>query len=232
MYREEPHNPGDSGWRFFSGSEGGAYLDDPDHSGVYDVNTIANYDPDVVAVLDEPIGSAFERDARGVLVAAVDPAENELFPAEARAEPLNPRYPAVVRTQLVGDGWSLHLPRYFNRREEDRLVFWRPGITVWVYAGRVVHGGALPNGELERMQLIVPADARELEALPGDRIARLGYRTADPYRGDGGERTVHVFHGYVSRGEGYVDLEAYADNAADLAVAREIWLSIDHALPA
>ena len=35
----------DSGWRFFSGDESDAYLDDPDNSAVFALNTIANYDP-------------------------------------------------------------------------------------------------------------------------------------------------------------------------------------------
>jgi len=61
MYREQPDNDVDSGWRFLSGRESQSYLDEPSHSEVYDVNTIANYDPDVIPFLDAPIGSAFER---------------------------------------------------------------------------------------------------------------------------------------------------------------------------
>jgi len=37
------------------------YMDDPRNHGVYDVNTIANYDSDIILLLDAPIGSAFER---------------------------------------------------------------------------------------------------------------------------------------------------------------------------
>lgn len=62
MYREvEPDNESDSGWRFLSGTEDQDYMDDPDNHGVYDVNTIANYDPTIVAKLQSPPGSAFER---------------------------------------------------------------------------------------------------------------------------------------------------------------------------
>ena len=31
---------------------------------LYDVNTIANYDPEIIPFLDSPPGSAFERDAQ------------------------------------------------------------------------------------------------------------------------------------------------------------------------
>jgi hypothetical protein len=61
MYREPLDFPDDSGWRFFSGKESEDYLDDPDHTAIYDVNTIANYDSAIIPLLDTPIGSAFER---------------------------------------------------------------------------------------------------------------------------------------------------------------------------
>src|SRR5205085_3393355 len=61
MYREEPDNDMDSGWRFMSGRESQAYMDDAANHAVYDVNTIANYDPDIIPFLDAPSESAFER---------------------------------------------------------------------------------------------------------------------------------------------------------------------------
>lgn len=65
MYRTQPTNNGDSGWCFFSGiREGDAYINDPANIGVYDVNTIANYDPAIIPHLDMPIGSVFERDQK------------------------------------------------------------------------------------------------------------------------------------------------------------------------
>ena len=65
MYREPPDGPHDSGWRFLSGSESQEYLDRSENLAMYDVNTIANYDPDIVRYLDAPIGSAYGRDDRG-----------------------------------------------------------------------------------------------------------------------------------------------------------------------
>jgi hypothetical protein len=63
MYRELPDNELDSGWRFFSGEEAQGYADDPVNFALYDVNTIANYDPDIIVHLDAPAFSAFERNA-------------------------------------------------------------------------------------------------------------------------------------------------------------------------
>jgi len=65
MYREEPDSVDspDSGWRFFAGDESDAYSDDPANFAFYNVNTIANYSPDITAYLDAPVGSAFVRDS-------------------------------------------------------------------------------------------------------------------------------------------------------------------------
>src|SRR5262245_22756297 len=61
MYREAPDFDPDSGWRFFSGTESEKYVNDPDNTTIYDVNTIANYDPAIIPFLDAPVGSAFGR---------------------------------------------------------------------------------------------------------------------------------------------------------------------------
>jgi hypothetical protein len=64
MYREQAEGDFDSGWRFFSGLEDDEYANDPENLAIYDVNTIANYDADVIPLLDAPSGSAFARDGR------------------------------------------------------------------------------------------------------------------------------------------------------------------------
>lgn len=63
MYREPTDDAIDSGWRFFAGDESEEYSADPNHFAVYDVNTIANYDTTIVALLENPPPCAFERDA-------------------------------------------------------------------------------------------------------------------------------------------------------------------------
>jgi len=62
MYREVSEG-GSSGWVFFAGIETDKFVDEPSNFGIYDVNTIVNYDPSIVVFLDAPAGSAFEREA-------------------------------------------------------------------------------------------------------------------------------------------------------------------------
>ena len=70
MYREKPHNELDSGWRFFAGDEPEEYTEQPANFELYDVNTIANYDPEIVQLLGAPIGSAYRRGDSGKLIPA------------------------------------------------------------------------------------------------------------------------------------------------------------------
>lgn len=67
LSREPPDGAWDSGWRFFAGDD--ADVNDPDNVTIYDVNIIANYDPDIVPLLDSPVGSAFARSQTGEFVA-------------------------------------------------------------------------------------------------------------------------------------------------------------------
>jgi len=61
MYRDQPINDIDTGWRFFSGDEDESYIKNNDNTSFYDINTIANYDPSIIAYLNEPIGTVWER---------------------------------------------------------------------------------------------------------------------------------------------------------------------------
>lgn len=62
MYREQPDNPNDSGWRFFCGDEDQSYVDNPDNICIYDINTILSIDDSIMSLLDSPSGTAFERE--------------------------------------------------------------------------------------------------------------------------------------------------------------------------
>lgn len=53
MYKEEASVVfPDSGWRFFAGDEDEDYSNDPDNFAIFDLNTICNYDQDVIKHLN------------------------------------------------------------------------------------------------------------------------------------------------------------------------------------
>lgn len=62
MYREEPMDEEDSGWRFLSGTESDEYLDDPANSKAISVNAVANHDPAIIPYLRNKPGAAWARE--------------------------------------------------------------------------------------------------------------------------------------------------------------------------
>ena len=67
MYRSAPRTDLDSGWAFLAGDESQEYMDDAHNHAIYDVNTIANYDPEIIPLLDAPVGAAFIRTPAGLV---------------------------------------------------------------------------------------------------------------------------------------------------------------------
>ncbi len=63
MYREEIQEDAenDSGWRFLAGTETEEYVADEKNSKVFEVETIADFDPDILPYLNYPEGSELER---------------------------------------------------------------------------------------------------------------------------------------------------------------------------
>ena len=62
MYREVPDedNP-DSGWRFLAGDEDESYMNDSSNHHVLSINTICNYDRDIIPYIHAEIGSVYIR---------------------------------------------------------------------------------------------------------------------------------------------------------------------------
>ncbi len=70
-YRTAPATPGDSGWRFLSGSESEKYMNQPSHYITCVLADFALAHPEVVPLLAHPAGSAFERSGEGGAFEAV-----------------------------------------------------------------------------------------------------------------------------------------------------------------
>ena len=65
MYREKPESKLDSGWRFLAGDEDEEYMNNIENADIFCLNTICNYDPEIIEYLDCPVGSAFYRNKSG-----------------------------------------------------------------------------------------------------------------------------------------------------------------------
>jgi hypothetical protein len=62
LYRERPLHDRDSGWCFLAGPESAEFMADPANHAVYDIDAIIDDDPQIIPLLDAPIGSVFKRD--------------------------------------------------------------------------------------------------------------------------------------------------------------------------
>lgn len=61
MYREDPVEKEDTGWRFLSGHEDQDYLDNPLNSRFIGLNTMANLDASIISHLKRRKGTELER---------------------------------------------------------------------------------------------------------------------------------------------------------------------------
>lgn len=62
MYREEPSDEiPDSGWRFLAGNEDEEYMDNTKNHHIFAINTICNYDRDIMAYLHAKVGNSYIR---------------------------------------------------------------------------------------------------------------------------------------------------------------------------
>jgi len=62
LYREQPEDEADSGWRVFSGKESQDYVDNPSNFSMYNASTLLNIEPELKTILTENYPVMYERD--------------------------------------------------------------------------------------------------------------------------------------------------------------------------
>lgn len=124
MSRSEPNSKGDSGWIFYGGGETQEYMDDARNISLMGINTVANYDPEIISFLTYPPGTEIERNTEGKLQ-VISPGIEEpdvVF-----------LYPVDAGTVQVTNNWALDVAnRMFRRFDKGSLVIWRTGFTIWL----------------------------------------------------------------------------------------------------
>jgi hypothetical protein len=62
MVRDIPNETmPDSGWTFFKGDEDEEYMSNPDNFHIFAINTVCNYDPDIIPYIHSKIGTSYIR---------------------------------------------------------------------------------------------------------------------------------------------------------------------------
>lgn len=218
MVRDKPVNANDSGWQFFSGDESQAYLDDTSNSTVFDVNTLANFDPAILPYLDAPFGTAFERAPGSASFVQVRGTAYQ--PGSPAAKPWPPPgFPLVEGKHVLTAAWAIHLPEPFARRVQDgSLVLWRPGLTLWLDAW----GNDRRESQADRLAAFKksasPARFAEREAIR-EGVTRFDYRL----RETNGGRSVESLNAMLIADHGHLQMGIYFDDpSADEAKARQL----------
>lgn len=214
MYREQPMDPKDSGWRLFAGDESQDYVDNAGNSGIYDPATIIAIDPSVRDLLQQPVGSAFEReDGDAEWHAAEDFVIGEGEEIEAHD---------------LGGGWTVEIPGNFHRYEDEEGddVFAGPGrtarIAIWDFSEKshpeivAMHQEFIQQREADGQAVLEYLDLSEPET------ARVGFVVEETE----GERTYKVLYGYTIIGLVVAQGAYYYDDDDDREWALETWVSV------
>jgi hypothetical protein len=213
MERGDPVDDVDSGWMFAAGDEAEEYFADPNNATVFDVNTIANYDPAIVEFLTYPAGTRIER-RNGHLTVVEGPSERP----DVRFLP--PARPGPVR---LSDSLQVNVPRHMLRREEKgQTVLWRPGLTLFVSVSQLPEGSTAGE-KIAAIRAEASKERFEERLDERDGVTRFSYRL-DEAR-PGGSKQPSLYTSAISASQ-WLLLAFHFDDAAAEADARAIWNSL------
>lgn len=68
LYREEPDNENDSGWRFTTGTEADEYMDNSDNLSVVSLGAVLRKDDRCLHLLEREAEVAFVKDDQGIFI--------------------------------------------------------------------------------------------------------------------------------------------------------------------
>ena len=135
---------------------------------------------------------------------------------------LHPNFPVVEGRYQITNQWAVDLPGQFNRRIEDEsLVIWRPGLTVWTTVWNNDHDET-PDERLNWIQEDSSPDAHSQETEKDGDLIRYAYRLEE--KAD--DKRQPAFYCFAIGRGGHVQMAIYFDREDDLAAAKRIWRSL------
>jgi hypothetical protein len=131
-------------------------------------------------------------------------------------------FPVVEGDQRLTDTWSFTLPGRFSQRVEDgSLVFWRPGFTVWIDVWHN-NNARTPKEQCEEVRKATSSEAFDPRLVDQGAVVRYAYRLRESSE----QGKVAGLYAFAFDVAGQVNAAFYFDAEDDLAVAEQIWLSI------
>ena len=119
--------------------------------------------------------------------------------------------------------WLIDLPDEFEKRvEEEKLVFWKTGITIIIAAFRLPDG----TGKLEllnQIQSMIPENALEKLVSTKGEIVGLGYTQIQKIKGQIDRLSLVSF---TASDTSCLQVAFYLDDPSDLDWAKRIWKDV------
>ena len=135
---------------------------------------------------------------------------------------LHPKFPVVEGRYQITKDWTVELPGQFNRRLEDEsLVIWRPGFTIWTTVWNNDHDET-PEQRLSWIQAESNPDAHSQETENDGGLIRYAYRLQE----ESDDERRPAFYCFAIGQGGHIQMAIYFDREDDLATAKRIWLSL------
>jgi hypothetical protein len=211
LYREVPESQGDSGWHFMAGDESPEYCKNSSNFERYDVNTIANYDPEIIGFLDHPTGCEYDR--------AKDGSWRRLKSPDGKVVAIE-TLPDAAGHCALGLGWSVELPARFSRRIENssEQFLWRRGITLIF----TPHSGGDPHRALAGMVASRPRSATKFVDVTDHEVRRVSYLIVE----GSGTAASRMMMGVAIAGDNLLIHQTSCDDEEGLSSAVRIWQSL------
>ena len=214
MVRQKPNRDDDSGWIFYGGGETQKYIDDASNTSLLSVNTIANYDPEIITFLTYPPGTEIERDSQGKL--------HVITPDIQKPDVIffHPVDDGIIQ---VTKGWSFNVSaRMLRRFEKGSLVVWRPGFTILIES---YSPSELKIDErLIKITNTISPDNEGFEQKREDGIQKLRYRLQEET--DGKKQSSAYIFGLTTNQE--IHMSIYYDDPSDLVEIEKIWSTLQY----
>ena len=136
-----------------------------------------------------------------------------------KKDQLHPDFPVIKGQYQITEDWKIFLPEKFNRRFEDnQLVIWKPGFTIWIVAWENNKNESIEIRQKHFLE-IMSSEAFELEK----ESSYFSYRLTENHDGD----IVHAYYGLMFNQSGHIQMGMYFDDESDLKLAKEIFKSIE-----
>ncbi len=213
MVREQPDREGDSGWIFYGGGETQEYMDDSNNTSLLSVNTIANYDPEIIGFLTYPPGTEIERNKEGRLQ-VITPGINE--PEVVFLPPVDKGHIKITKN------WGFNISgRMLKRFDKGSLVIWRPGFTIWLDSYDT--NGAGVEERINNVIKTASPDKTDFLEAQEDGVRKIRYRLQE-VTGGNEQNAVYIF---ALTDNQEIHMTIYYDDSNDLLEIEEIWKTLE-----